>query len=66
MAMKKKTAAVPIQIALRVTSHVVNRADTLAAKASAHPGGSLGRVTRSSILKAALLRGLDALEQEHK
>lgn len=64
--MMRKSAVVPVQIALRVTSDVTDRADVLVRKASARPGAALGRVTRSSILKAALLRGLDALEQEYK
>ena len=63
--MVRTRAAEPTQIALRVSSDVVERADTLVAIVSRDPRLAIGRVTRSSLLKLALLRGLESLEQEY-
>jgi hypothetical protein len=46
---------------------MLRRADALIPKLSRTPTlAALGRVTRSTVLKLALMRGLDALEQDHK
>lgn len=63
--MRKKTA-IPTQIALRVTTDVLDRADALAARVSKDPKMALGTVTRSNVLRLALLRGLESLEAEYK
>jgi len=57
---------VSTQIALRVSPDVVGRADTLVGRINKNPKMAVGRVTRSSVLKLALLRGLDVLEGEHR
>ena len=62
--MAQTKAPEPIQIALRVTSEIVDRADALVAKALKNPKLAVGRVTRSSLLKLALVRGLEVLEEE--
>ena len=62
--MAQTKAPEPIQIALRVTSDIVDRADALVATALKNPKLAVGRVTRSSLLKLALVRGLEVLEEE--
>lgn len=55
------------KLSLRVTPDVLRRASTLRPKLAKDPAvNPLGRVTQSTVLKLALLRGLDALEQEYR
>lgn len=54
------------QIAVRLPGETIRRMDALRTKlAKDATVGALGRVTRSTVLKLALARGLDALEQEY-
>jgi hypothetical protein len=63
---KLKTPSVA-QTALRLPADILRRADALIPALSRTPTfAALGRVTRSTVLKLALMHGLDALEQEHK
>jgi hypothetical protein len=48
---------------LRLPGEFLTRADKLCAKIGKDP---MLRVTRSTVLKMAIARGLDALEQEYK
>jgi len=55
------------KLSLRVTAEVLKRADALRGKIAKNPSVvPLGLVTQSTVLKLALLRGLDALEAEYK
>ena len=55
-----------VQIAIRVPEELVERADALVEAIAADPElSAFGRVTRSSVLRLALLRGLATLEEEH-
>ena len=55
------------KLSLRVTADVLRRADALRLKVARNPNVlPLGQVTQSTVLKLALLRGLDALEAEYK
>jgi hypothetical protein len=63
MAAKKKMTAADAQTALRLPGDFLARADRLCAKIGKDP---MMRVTRSTVLKMAIGRGLDALEQEYK
>jgi hypothetical protein len=67
MAKKKAAASASDRITLRVTPDINHRADALV-QAIAHDAATQGftRVTRAVVLKRALLRGLDSLEQEYK
>ncbi len=64
--MSKAVAAAATQIALRVSADIVDRADALVARIGKNPKMAVGRVTRTSVLKLAIARGLDVLEREHK
>jgi len=63
MAAKKKATPADAQTALRLPGDFLTRADKLCSKISRDP---MMRVTRSAVLKMAIGRGLDALEQEYK
>jgi hypothetical protein len=55
------------KLSLRVTADVLKRADMLRTRIAKNPNVvPLGRVTQSTVLKLALLRGLDALEAEYR
>lgn len=54
------------QITIRVNKDALKRADALARKVAKDSGvAALGRVTRSTVLKLAIARGLEALEAEY-
>ncbi len=56
-----------IQIVLRVQGSVAKRADDLLPKIARDPHlAAAARITRSTVLKLALLRGLEILERENK
>ncbi len=61
--MRQKTTLSGAQTALRLPSDFLARADKLRVKISRDP---MMKVTRSTVLKMAIGRGLDALEQEYK
>jgi hypothetical protein len=61
--MLRKTKPSGAQTALRLPEEFLKRADRLCAKLAKEP---MMRVTRSTVLKMAIARGLDALEQEYK
>jgi hypothetical protein len=64
--MAKKTS-VMTQVALRIPTEALKRADALIPKVARDSTvAALGEITRSTILKLAVMRGLDALEKEHK
>jgi len=55
------------KLSLRVTADVLKRADALRGRIARDPNVvPLGQVTQSTVLKLALLRGLDVLEAEYK
>ena len=55
------------QIALRVPPQALKRADALIAKLARDTTiAALGQVTRSTVLKVALMRGIELLEHEYK
>lgn len=55
------------QVALRLPADLVERADALVNRVADDPQlAGLGRVTRSSVLRLALAKGLDVLDQETK
>ena len=55
------------QIALRIPSQALKRADALIPKLARNTTiSALGHVTRSTVMKLALMRGLELLEQEYK
>jgi hypothetical protein len=59
-------AAGPL-LSVRVSPEMLKRADRLIPKVSRDPAvTTIGRVTRSTVVKLALMRGFDALEQEYK
>lgn len=54
------------QIALRLPAELLERAEALVEDVAADPElGSLGRVTRSTVLRLAVARGLAALERRY-
>jgi MoxR-like ATPase len=55
-------ATIPIPL----PQDVLDRADALAAKAEQFPEFALARMSRTGLLRLAILRGLDVLEQEAK
>jgi predicted DNA-binding protein len=63
VAMRKKLAPSAAQTALRLPGQFLARADRLSVKIGKDP---MLRVTRSTVLKMAIGRGLDALEAEYK
>lgn len=55
------------KLSLRVPPDVLKRADGLRSKVSRDPSvNPLGQVTRSTVLKLALMRGLDELEKQYR
>jgi hypothetical protein len=56
------TSTIPIPL----PPEVVDRADALMAHASRFPELALARISRTAILRLAILRGLEVLEQEAK
>ena len=56
-----------VRLSLRVPRDLGRRVETLRPKiAKDRSVATLGKVTQSTVLKLALLRGLDALEQEYR
>ncbi len=54
-------------LSVRVSPELLKRADKLIARVGRDTAvTTIGRVTRSTIIKLALVRGLDALEQEYR
>jgi hypothetical protein len=67
MATRESKQEVGKLVAIRVAPDILRRADKLLPKiAGDRTLATVGRITRSTVLKLALMRGLDALEQEHK
>jgi hypothetical protein len=54
------------QIALRVTQETIDRAEKLAPVMQKKPEWEPFRMTASSVMRVALLKGLDLLEAEFK
>ena len=55
------------RLVLRVQASIAKRADELRPRVARDPNlSAVGRISRSTVLKLALLRGLDVLEQEYK
>lgn len=56
-----------VRLSLRVPRDLVRRVEGLRPKIAKNRAvATLGKVTQSTVLKLALLRGLDALEAEYK
>lgn len=56
-----------VRLSLRVPRELVKRVDGLQPKIARDRAiATLGKVTQSTVLKLALLRGLEALEAEYK
>jgi hypothetical protein len=56
-----------MQISIRVPPEALRRAEALRSKIARNRTVlALGKVTRSTVLKLAMMRGLDVLESEHK
>jgi hypothetical protein len=56
-----------VRLSLRVPRDLNRRVESLVPKiAKDRAVATFGKVTQSTVLKLALLRGLDALEQEYK
>jgi hypothetical protein len=56
-----------VQISIRVPSDALKRADSLRSKVGKDKNvAALGKVTRSTVLKLAMIRGLEQLEREYK
>ena len=54
-------------LSIRVPADLIKRATRLTPKIGRDPAvATVGRVTRSTVIKLALMRGLDALEAEYK
>jgi hypothetical protein len=64
MSAAQKTAESPV--ALRLPPDLIERADLLMSKLEHLPEFSLSKPSRSAILRLAILRGLDVLEEEAK
>ena len=65
--MAKATETASVQLVLRVQATIAKRADELKPKVARDPNlSAVGRITRSTVLKLALLRGLEVLEKEYK
>ena len=65
--MAKASETASVQLVLRVQANIAKRADELKPKVARDPNlSAVGRITRSTVLKLALLRGLEVLEQEYK
>ncbi len=66
-AMAKASETASVQLVLRVQAGIAKRADELKPKVARDPNlSAVGRISRSTVLKLALLRGLEVLEQEYK
>ena len=64
--MGKTVGKAPL-LSVRVSPEMLKRADRLIPKLGRDTAVStIGNVTRSTVVKLALLRGLDALEREYK
>jgi len=64
---KKQPAQTQTQISTWVMTDHLQRAEALVSKLSKHPlVAATGKVTRSTVLRLAIARGLDLLEKEHK
>lgn len=65
--MAKGSETASVQLVIRVQASVAKRADDLKAKVARDRNlSAVGRITRTTVLKLALTRGLEALEQEYK
>jgi hypothetical protein len=54
------------EMRLRLPQSVADRADALIARLAQHPElAAAGRVTRATVLRLAMMRGLALLEQEY-
>ena len=53
------------QVSIRLPSDVVDRAEALVPALSRLPAHAAFRVERATVLKLALMRGLELLEREH-
>ena len=63
---RKITGKAPL-LSVRVSPEVLKRADRLIPKVGRDRAvTAIGNVTRSTVVKLALMRGLDALESEYK
>ena len=51
--------------ALRLTTELLARSDALVSRIEASPAGQWGRITRSAILRMALVEGLAILETRY-
>jgi len=61
------TGEAGMQISIRVPPEALRRAEALRSKIARNRTVlALGKVTRSTVLKLAMMRGLDVLESEHK
>ncbi len=66
-AMVKALETASVQLVLRVQANIAKRADDLKPRVARDPNlSAVGRITRSTVLKLALLRGLEVLEREYK
>lgn len=54
-----------VQIPIRLPAAIVDRAEVLVRKMAADPKRLGWRVSRSSVLREALIRGLELLEEEY-
>jgi hypothetical protein len=65
--MVKGSETASVQLVLRVQASIAKRADELRPRVARDPNlSAVGRISRSTVLKLALLRGLAVLEQEYK
>lgn len=56
-----------VQISIRVPKDALKRAETLRSKVAKDKTlAAVGKVTRSTVLRLAFMRGLEALEREYK
>lgn len=63
----KKNEPAQIQVSTWVMKDDLRRAEALVPKLAKHPLiAAVGNVTRSTVLRLAITRGLDVLEKEHK
>jgi hypothetical protein len=62
----RKTGKAPL-LSVRVSPETLKRADRLIPRLSRDPAiTAIGNVSRSTVVKLALMRGLEALEAEYK
>jgi hypothetical protein len=63
----KASDTASVQLVLRVQADIAKRADELKPRVTRDRNlAAVGRITRSTVLKLALLRGLEVLEREYK